>query len=283
MLGKLIKHEFKAVGKFLTIVASFMVCLTLVGAIGIYVFTPHLYFYLNGITIDGTQNLSFFAEIMTSLYVLAYFASAFLLTAGTYIYLWIRFHNSMYGHQGYLTNTLPTTPAKLIMAKMITAVTWVSASILLLIGSIMVLATATANASGAKTNNNLPELAALLRESRISVPWTIVLYFSLAVAAIIFSVMMMYGSSALGQLAKKNRVFATLGFYFAMTMVINVVGTFALAVNALIINRDKFGEYFYIFRGINLIGFTFLVLAVVGAVLLYFLTYYVTSKRLNLE
>jgi hypothetical protein len=303
MLGKLIKYEFKAVWKFLTMAAVFMVCLTLVGVIGIHTIFP-LEVYQDSVLIhaSGTENTPFFG-VIASLYVMAYLAGAFLLTAGSYIYLWMRFHNSMYGHQGYLTNTLPTTPAKLIVSKLVTAVVWVSASIILLISSGMALFLAVRSASGIYIHDDSPTFFAELKKYGISIPGTLTLYVILFIAAIVFSVLMMYGSSTLGQLAKKNRVFATIGFYFAITMIINFVGTLSFVISALIFDRAindgnaAFSNGFFvssleapddmhfgfIYRSVNWVAFSYLILIILGAALLYYLTHFVTNKRLNLE
>ena len=310
MLKKLIKHEFKAVWKFLAMTAVFLACLTIVGVIGVHILYPEAVFYPDGYPepgnyiiyeSDGTTTVSIgkgtFTAMVFSLYIMVYVISAFLLTAGTYIYMWMRFHNSMYGFQGYLTNTLPTTPGKLILSKMITAVTWVSFSIVLMVSSILSLSAAVRSASGMeriKTTGNLFEL----KEYGISIFGTQVLFWLILIAAIFFSVLMMYGSSALGQLAKKNRGFIAVACYFIMTMVLNVASTIALVVGGLFYNR-KGNDFFdynavagseqyinqwrYVVSNINWMCSFYLVLIIIGAVGLYALTHYVTSRKLNLE
>lgn len=306
MLKKLLKHEYKAVGKFLTMSAAFMIIMTIVGAIGIYILTPEATVYSGYVQtyseniMDGTAaEVSFdFSSLLAGLYVMVYVVAAFLLTAGTYIYLWMRFDKSMYGPQGYLTNTLPTTPARLILAKLTTAISWVLISIALLIGSIFTLAFVGNAASGNKLTNNIPMIIDHLKQAGISIPGMIALYSLLFLSAIIMSVLMMYGASALGQLAKKSRVIATIAFYFAMTMVLNVVGTFTMSIafrifsqkegvslsgSGRLANGDYIEQIGYIYRAVNGTALIFLILIIAGSAILYFLTHYVTSKRLNLE
>ncbi|MCL2719237.1 MAG: hypothetical protein FWE14_10720 [Lachnospiraceae bacterium] len=303
MLGKLIKYEFKAVWKFLAIAAVFMACLTLVGVIGIHIIYPveTVYFQYDfpgdsaASYTAANASVSIFEGLAAALYTMAYVAGAFLLTAGVGIYLWMRFHNSMYGHQGYLTNTLPTTPAKIIVSKLITAVICFGASVLLFISSIMVLVYAFNSANGLDTTNDLPSLAAKLREYGISVFGSYTLYTLIAISAVVFSILMMYVSSALGQLVKKNRGFAAIGFFFAITMIVNFVITFTLVISTWIFSRIDNGVLFrnsmnnnsgnmeYVFRIVNWGIFGYLALIILGSAILYYLTHYVTSKRLNLE
>jgi hypothetical protein len=306
MLKKLIKHEYKAVWKFLAIAAAFMVIMTIVGAAGIYILTPEATVYsdyvrdYNDNVSGGAATATFdFSSLLAGLYVMAYVAAVFLLTAGTYIYLWMRFDKSMYGHQGYLTNTLPATPAKLILAKLITAVSWVCLSITLLIGSVFALLAAIRAASGSELTNNVPDLFADLKQAGVSVPGMIILFVLLVFAAIIMSVLMMYGASALGQLAKKSRVIATIAFYYAMTMVINFVGTFIMSAtfrsftqkasahfggSGLYLDNHNYIEQIgLVYRSVSWTALIFLILIIAGSIALYFLTHHVTSKRLNLE
>lgn len=304
MLRKLIIHEFKAVSKFLTLVAIFMIVITLVGAIGSFVILPgysntsfeYEYIVESGDGMSASVIISpDIGGMFTALYMMVYIAGSFLLTAGSFIYLWMRFHNSMYGQQGYLTNTLPTTPAKIIIAKLITATIWVTFSISLMLGSAFTLVQAVNAASGKLNTNtyNGPSLFDIFRQYGISIPLIIALYAVFFLSMIVLGVLMMYGSSAMGQLAKKHRGFIAIGCYFGMTMIINVITTFIGTIAARAMNRNHiyFGEveddfinqFGYIYERVNWIIFIYLILIIIGGIILFWLTNYVTSKRLNLE
>jgi hypothetical protein len=291
MLGKLIKHEFKAVWKFLTIMAVFMVVMTLVGVIGSNAIAP---IFDNDISRNGTHGN--IVNILLALYMMTYILTAFLLTAGTYIYLAVRFYQSMYGNQGYLTNTLPTTPLCLLTAKLLTAVSWVIISIVLLVSSVIALVFSAASAAGVSTEENIWEaLMQSFRSVGVSPFLAITLLIILIIVAIFYSILMMYGATALGQLMKKHRILATIGFYFALSMLTNIIMTTSFAVrsfNTLYIVSGPDGpiEYSYGSNGLDyafnnnifnmLISIAITFAAAAG---LFFLTHYVTSKRLNLE
>jgi MFS family permease len=283
MLGKLIKHEFKATWKLLTILFAVMGGMTLVGILGSFIMAP----------LFDSRNTSEAMEITAGLAVAAYFMiyglTIFLLSAGTYVYLGIRFYHSMYGKEGYLTNTLPTTPFELITAKMLTAVTWVTASIVLLTGSIFTLIGSIALASGETINwrefrAGMREAGAAMREIGLS-PGGITIYYALfIIIAIFFSVLMMYGSAALGQLVKKHRILASIGIYFIMSMVISIVSSIISVFASLIVIRQNDSmSYMNLGWNINFFSIITLLITLAGAVGLFFLTHHITSKNLNLE
>ena len=99
MLGKLIKHEFKACSRyFLPIYVALL-----------------LIFLLNGFTLPKTSDSAI------SLIMIILLTSVTLLFIFINLYVTIkRFASSIYGEEGYLTNTLPVTVNQLIASKAIT-------------------------------------------------------------------------------------------------------------------------------------------------------------------
>ncbi|MBC2578051.1 hypothetical protein HLB30_05895 [Peptostreptococcus russellii] len=99
MLGKLIKHEFKACSRyFLPIYVALL-----------------LVFLLNGFTVPKTS------DSVISLIMIILLTSVTLLFMFINIYVTVkRFSSSVYGEEGYLTNTLPVTSNQIIASKAIT-------------------------------------------------------------------------------------------------------------------------------------------------------------------
>jgi hypothetical protein len=89
MLGKLIKHEWKAVGKILAIVHLALILMAIVGKIMLSI-----------------QVLSE-AGLLWRMLLLIYVFSVIAVGVGTHIYLAIRFYKNMYTDEGYLSFTLP--------------------------------------------------------------------------------------------------------------------------------------------------------------------------------
>ena len=125
MLGKLIKHEFKATWRVLGLLDGALVVL---GLIGFLVMGTIKGFTESDIRNEGLQGL-IVASYMTwfALYFLAIFAA----NLGTTIFLTIRYYRSMYSTEGYLTFTLPVKTSQLLHAKLITGYLWAFFSYLL--------------------------------------------------------------------------------------------------------------------------------------------------------
>ena len=276
MIKKLIKHEFKAVSKLLLIMAAFMVVLTGLGVVGAYFIQPPF---------AASPNVHPSAPVWVGLYFMLYALTAFALTAGTFVYLGIRFYRSMYGNAGYLTNSLPVTPAQLIVAKMLTAICWVSVSIGLLMLSISSLVAAVLSSLGI----GLGDFWASFVETNNALHAHGLSYTVLALLTLVSvsaAVLMMYGAAALGQLMKKHRILASVGFYFIMSSLLQ----FIVSISLFITLEHKYRPHGPLGRPgrLEAISFTepavvFIVLTALVAGGLFVLTHYVTKKRLNLE
>ena len=125
MLGKLIKHEFKATWRVLGLLDGALVVL---GLIGFLVMGTIKGFTESDIRNEGLQGLIVASYITWfALYFLAIFAA----NLGTVIFLMIRYYRSMYSTEGYLTFTLPVKTSQLLHAKLITGYLWALFSYLL--------------------------------------------------------------------------------------------------------------------------------------------------------
>ena len=114
ILGKLIKYDFADIGK---LIFPFYIGL---GIMGICI--RILLFVLMNKSID--QNLRFtvtlFQGTLYFVYTLTVIGSIIMLHYGVVV----RFYRSVYGNEGYLTNTLPISTAQIILAKTITFLSW---------------------------------------------------------------------------------------------------------------------------------------------------------------
>ena len=118
MLGKLIKHEFKACARYF---------------VPIYV-ALLLVFLLNGFTLPKASDST------VSLILIILLVSVTMLFIFINLYVTIkRFASSVYGSEGYLTNTLPVTANQIIASKAITILIYSFFSAVILGVSIMFL------------------------------------------------------------------------------------------------------------------------------------------------
>lgn len=122
MLGKLIKHEWKAVAKTLFFIHLAIVAMTLVGKILV--------------SIKAVQK----SEILTVSMVMVYVLSVIAVGIGTHIYLAMRFYKNMYTDEGYLSFTLPVKSWEHIVSKGLIAIAWMVIDGVVIFASILILA-----------------------------------------------------------------------------------------------------------------------------------------------
>ncbi len=283
MLGKLIKHEWKAVWKFLTIVNVFMLCITIVGVFGVTL--------LSRISIDDNPWMG----LLIMLYVMLYIFGMVGVTYSTLIYLGIRFYKSMYSSEGYLTHTLPATSLQLISAKAIVAVIWSWICTIIMFAGIFLLGFCANAAAGspiifADLREGFQMLNEGIASTGLPVFVLVIEYGLIMILSSIASITVMYAAIALGQLFNKHRILSAVGIYFGFLMVSQIVGSvfgFMFGITSAITTVDghsttmsvtERGQMTVLLSSGLLLLWT--VILLVGSFLI---TYFVTKKKLNLE
>lgn len=102
MIGKLLKHEWKA---------TYKTFLCMYGALGIIFITA---FLGRGLRIDFMSELAVFAMSCAVLPVIIIY----------FVTILKRYQTNIYGAEGYLTNTLPVKPWEILLSKFVVAVFW---------------------------------------------------------------------------------------------------------------------------------------------------------------
>lgn len=135
MLKKLYKYEWKSVSLLLLILHGVLLLYTLIGRIAIT-------FAMN---LDYGHSASLFTNNIINiggfLYLLAYAFFIIGIFIATIVYLTARIQKSMFSDEGYLTHTLPVSPAKLLWSKILIFWTWLAIDTICLILSVFLLIT----------------------------------------------------------------------------------------------------------------------------------------------
>ena len=128
MLGKLLKHEFRATGRIMLPVFAALVLVAALANLSIRLLD-------RGSIHNGFLN--FVLIFITVIFGLSLFA-IFLVTL---VLMVVRFHRNLLGDEGYLMHTLPVSVHGLVWSKMLVSLVWfiATALILLLIGGITVM------------------------------------------------------------------------------------------------------------------------------------------------
>lgn len=215
MLGKLIKHEFKATRKVLLPLNLVLIATTLLGTI-----------LLSTDLLQRSELLPLSVTLLLT-YILLLFAS----TTITTIYLIVHFYRSMFSAQGYLTFTLPTSPWSLLHTKAIVGFVWmIINSVLNLLSAFLLICAA------AGFKNIVAQLDPEMTDSfRMGLQYTFgytvsemsVLFILMILCTCFYTVAAGYGSVAIGQLYAKHKVVGTVlayvGSYFMQQIVMSVV------------------------------------------------------------
>lgn len=213
MFAKLLKHEMKATAPTVGLLS--------LAAIGIGVVGGFMMRYL--INRIEQQNFDEVDGVFVLLYVFVFLAlMAYAL--GSEIFLNYQFYKRKFTDQGYLTFTLPAHSWQIFLSSMVNIMIWslvIGAVMILAIGSIFVIGiVGTPVAEEFNVQNfSYPELEDLFGEvSPALVSYTI--------SSFISSIVVMMTCVTLGSiLAKRHKIMAAIGVYYAWSLILGMIST----------------------------------------------------------
>lgn len=292
MLSKLIKHEWKSTSKMGIVTLLTLAGMTLVGTLGIAI--PVNYFNQNYSTLGGRMSdqesmYAVFATLTVMMSFMLIYLTFLGVAWGMLIYHSVRFYKTMYSEEGYLTHTLPVTPAQLLASKTLVAGVWyllvevgIILSVCILVGALLF----------SLSDGNM---AGLLRE--FGYMWDTIekdAAFRLTAAHMIifvivtllvtpFSMMMtIFGSLTVGQLSRKYKAFmgilVCIGVMFG-TAILSTLLRMIFMISAAVVGSEELEGFFLIFGNYDMT----ILLSAGMAVGFYFISHYILKRKLNLE
>lgn len=261
MLGKLVKHEFKDTMRLFLPMFGF-----------IAVLTPVFSFMMRiGSSYQETARDSSALDIVFGSGITGYLLLLFALIIITQVLIVIRFYRTMASTEAYLTFTLPAKTGSILFSKWIVSMVWYVISLIIAAASVlMVLLIATPVTLG----NISDAISFITRYIEFDDFITLFLFIVMILCSISLTILRMYVSVMIGQLAKTHRVALSIGIYLALSQGLSVV------LSLLMI------PFFFLIESINSINVLFL-FAIIGngilAVGFYVVTYFLTAKKLNIK
>ena len=260
MLGKLLKYDFRSMGKQFAFIWPAALVMAL----------------LNRFTIGSLDSSDVTRELFSGVAMLVYVAILIALFVIALIFIIQRFYLGLLGDEGYLMFTLPVRPWQLIASKLICAVVMTIISIAVAFLAFLILVPF----SFADLQDVFPDLLRALRLYGLDMLLFCVEILLLLMVCTAQSYLHLYLSMALGHLASKHRVAMSVLAYIG----INVVGSILLNVLA-VFNFDL--DFNIVFDSAAAafhaaVWFAIGVVAVICAVLFFF-TNYILKRNLNLE
>ncbi|MBP5222591.1 MAG: hypothetical protein J6Z35_05470 [Lachnospiraceae bacterium] len=284
MLGKLLKYEWKNSKNVGMLLIGIVLGVSVLGMF--YLFSPlWTELFRNGVFGDFFFLGAFFGfgGLMVYAIILSTVVSAFM------IYLAVKYYRSMFRAEGYLTHTLPVKPVEILAAKVLNAGIWMLIFYFVLVSSLAVLAvTAVCTASGIGLGELLENAQPVLRDAILELEeefgtgilelvLTYLLYFLVGAFT---GPMILFGALSLGHYSKKNKgmlgILAYFGILFFMMILNNAIVTAYYSVTGI---RNGFQNNSYLLTPYRI----YFVTSLIVAVILFFWTKHIITKRLNLE
>lgn len=271
MLGKLIKYEFKHTTRTMITTFAALVIATLIGSFALY--------RLNFKTVEDGTFVTTMSIIMVVLYVIVIIGVYCI----DFIYLCYHYHKTMYSSQGYLTHTLPVSPASIFGAKILVFFVWMLVSSLLSVFSFLALLQAGTNGDLLKELRNLTWSD--FSEDVFSIfgmpaGLLLVLFTVISLLGILLYILWITASMAIGQLFLKNRTVCSILAAFCFYIINQVVNTLTLVASGYSTNALLNGE---LTSFMHLIFAASITTTLVFIAVLYGICIHINKKKLNLE
>ncbi len=284
MFAKLLKHEWNSSRKIMTILTLSMLAMGLLATLCLR------------LLIGSVQNMvnddnPFMILLMVGLgmFLFACYMAALVYVVAVQFILLYRFYKNKYTDEGYLTFTLPVKVTDIFWSSFLNMLIWTVISAVVLVTvllGVILFGTATDGIINTEILAGLGEIFKLFAD----LPWEMLIDSSAAmVVLIIIYVLQMLISPISGlilpmacitigaMLAKKHKILASFGVYFAASTVVSIVmGVVSTVPLVFFINADT-GTGYYILSGLLNLAVT--VAMTIGG---YFLTTHLMKNKLNL-
>ncbi len=269
MLRKLLKYEFQATGR---------VFIPLYGALFIIALIQRVFlkFNLHNMSSLGLEILSLIVPTVFGVMICA-------VLVVTFVMMIQRFYKNLLGREGYLMFTLPVSTSKLIWSKLIVIMVW---TILSIIAAVLAFAIVFLDSYslGQIIADFIANARMLLKYHLIVSALEIMITLIVGTASSILSI---YLSMAIGQLANKHKVLCSVGAYIGISIIINNIILAIIAETAnTVIGRSIYGTLFINLDEIqagNVFVLMVIAFLIIQAAVYFLITKHILTKKLNLE
>lgn len=265
MLGKIIKHEFKATYKTaLTMILSVL----LVGG---------LVRMMDMVSFDGTiwRIIEMIMAVFYLLLLIAVPVSMFVVSIA-------RFYRTMVKDEGYLTHTIPVKKTQLINGKLITSVIWIIISIMVIPLSLLINVK-----TSIYTFRDIAELLKLVFSNSTYI-MDCVMFILLIIVSIMTSLLLCYASIGMGQMFNGHRLAGSVLFYFIFKYAFSFLQLFLMLIIPSV--ADMMNKYDTVNKilmaednGMLALMLFVMPFQIILGIICYLIAYWRFSKKLNLE
>lgn len=286
MLGKLFKYEWKATSKMGLLMLAAIGIVTLLGVLGFVLPIASMETKYSYADEDSIQMI--LTTLVSMVTIMVYIITLMGVVYGMMIFLGVHFYKTMYSDEGYLTMTLPVTPRQLIISKVLNGGIWYAIVYFAMGISVIVLMVAMMFAMGTAVDPSVDmqrEMGMVFAEIwdvlNIEIIHIIVSVLLMLIITPVSAMMMLFGAITIGQLASKYRALMGILVYFGISMVNGVINY----IIGFVMNMGSYAVASVTNTMPSLaISYDASVLAsVIMAVVFYFVSHHILSKKLNME
>jgi len=277
MILKLFKYDFMNIGKKLI---PFYIAALVIGVINrILLLTS---------TISSIENENNFMAIFGSpLLYFAYFVVIIGIFCMTVFVIISRYNSSIYGNEGYLTNTLPLKPYQIIWAKLINFLIWIFISYFIIFVSLFILfpfdffvRNIIEQPDFYKDLNHMTKYILSSKYTPIFILQLVYNFFSH-----IQRILMLFLSIAIANLFKSYKVVAGVIAFFLISTIFSLIGsslTFSLVKDVNLTEiYDEISPFFYnLLKNANILS---IVYSIISSAILFYTIHYLHTHNLDLE
>lgn len=277
MILKLFKYDFMNIGKKLI---PFYIAALVIGVINrILLLTS---------TISSIENENNFMAIFGSpLLYFAYFVVIIGIFCMTVFVIISRYNSSIYGNEGYLTNTLPLKPYQIIWAKLINFLIWIFISYFIIFVSLFILfpfdffvRNIIEQPDFYQDLNHMTKYILSSKYTPIFILQLVYNFFSH-----IQSILMLFLSIAIANLFKSYKVVAGVIAFFLISTIFSFIGsslTFSLVKDVNLTEiYDEISPFFYnLLKNANILS---IVYSIISSAILFYTIHYLHTHNLDLE
>ena len=276
MILKLFKYDFMNIGKKLI---PFYIAALVIGIINRFLLTTDIS------RMERENN--FLAMFGSPLLYFAYFVVVFGIFCMTVFVIITRYSSSIYGNEGYLTNTLPLKPSQIIWAKLINFLIWIFISYFVIFVSMFILFPFEFFIRNIiKDTEFYQDLNTMVKEFFSSK------YIFMSILQLIYnllahvqSILIIFLSIAIANLFKSYKVVVGVIAFFIISIIFSFIG--ASVTYSTISNLDVpviYGDADpTIFLSLRNGTITSILYSLISSVLLFFGVHYLHTHNLNLE
>lgn len=287
MFAKLLKYEWKANAGLLMILSA---CALGVGALGAGILRGIVYLSENML---NDEMAAIATSSLTSMMMFVVMALVAYALAVQFINLW-RFYKNKFTDEGYLTFTLPVTSHQIFLSSFLNILAWLAISVFVLIcaAAMMIFIGLGEPIEGmyealGDIFINVDEGIDYVGQSMQGFGAFIGLSILEIFVAPVYAIVLLMTSITLGcVLAKKHKILATIGMYYVINMVVNIISSIISIVPTISLvfdsvnNTDAAVDRYFIYMALT-VGLT-LALQVGLAVGGYFWSTHLMKHKLNL-